>query len=180
MKNLIKKLALIASSLALVLSLGGCTNYAKQQVLSDYMNSLSDDSVQWTIIGEASNKLQTSSDINLMVAGIQSSVLPGLEKIVENGEKRNASITDPEILAIDNHYLGMAKNLKAGFELIVNGVYQKDTDEMNKAMVYLNAAVDDAKGFVDEFDAYTTRYDINTSGSMDEFRKQIEEFEGIK
>jgi hypothetical protein len=51
---------------------------------------------------------------------------------------------------------------------------------MNKAMVYLNAAVDDAKGFVDEFDAYTTRYDINTSGSMDEFRKQIEEFEGTK
>jgi len=178
MKNLFKKLALITSALTLVLSLGGCTNFQKQAVLSDYMDSLSEDSVQWTIIGEASNKLQTSSDINLMVAGIQSSVLPGLTKIVENGEKRNATITDPEILAIDNHYLGMAKNLKSGFELIVNGVYQKDSSQMEKAMVYLNAAVDDATGFVDEFEAYTTRYDINTSGSMDDFKKQIEALEG--
>ena len=178
MKNLFKKLALITSALTLVLSLGGCTNFQKQQVLSDYINSLSEDSVQWTIVGEASNKLQTSSDINLMVAGIQSSVLPGLTKIVENGEARNAAITDPEILAIDNHYLGMAKNLKTGFELIVNAVYQKDNDGLQKAMVYLNAAMDDAKGFCDEFEAYTTRYDINTSGSMDEFKKQIEAFEG--
>lgn len=178
MKNLFKKLALITSALTLVLSLGGCTNFQKQQVLSDYMDSLSEDSVQWTIVGEASNKLQTTSDINLMVAGIQSSVLPGLTKIVENGEARNAAITDPEILAIDNHYLGMAKNLKTGFELIVNAVYQKDNDGLQKAMVYLNAAMDDAKGFCDEFEAYTTRYDINTSGSMDEFKKQIEAFEG--
>ena len=178
MKNLFKKLALITSVLTLVLSLGGCTNFQKQQVLSDYIDSLSEDSVQWTIVGEASNKLQTTSDINLMVAGIQSSVLPGLTKIVENGEARNAAITDPEILAIDNHYLGMAKNLKTGFELIVNAVYQKDNDGLQKAMVYLNAAMDDAKGFCDEFEAYTTRYDINTSGSMDEFKKQIEAFEG--
>ena len=178
MKNLFKKLALITSALTLVLSLGGCTNFQKQQVLSDYIDSLSEDSVQWTIVGEASNKLQTTSDINLMVAGIQSSVLPGLTKIVENGEARNAAITDPEILAIDNHYLGMAKNLKTGFELIVNAVYQKDNDGLQKAMVYLNAAMDDAKGFCDEFEAYTTRYDINTSGSMDEFKKQIEAFEG--
>ena len=178
MKNLFKKLALITSALTLVLSLGGCTNFQKQQVLSDYINSLSEDSVQWTIVGEASNKLQTTSDINLMVAGIQSSVLPGLTQIVENGEARNAAITDPEILAIDNHYLGMAKNLKTGFELIVNAVYQKDNAGLEKAMVYLNAAMDDAKGFCDEFEAYTTRYDINTSGSMDEFKKQIEAFEG--
>lgn len=80
MKNLIKKLALIASSVTLVLSLGGCTNFAKQQVLSDYMNSLSDDSVQWTIIGEASNKLQTSSDVNLMVQVSSQAFFPDLKK----------------------------------------------------------------------------------------------------
>ena len=180
MKNLIKKLALIASSLTLILSLGGCTNYAKQQVLSDYMNSLSDDSVQWTIIGEASNKLQTTSDVGIMMAGIDSQVIPGLEKIVENGEKRNTSISDPEILAIDTHYLKMSKDLKTGFEYLSNGYHHKDTKDMEKALTFLNEAVSEAKGFVDEFDAYTTRYDINTSGSMDEFRKQIEEFEGTK
>ncbi|MCR4650739.1 MAG: hypothetical protein K5662_03180 [Lachnospiraceae bacterium] len=180
MNNSIKKLVFILLSLTLVLSLCGCTNFAKQKALEEYLDVFSEDSAQWDVLGEVADDIRDSSRTAIMVSKIQKNVVPEIATLIEKGEKRNAEITDPEIRAIDDHYLEMTKKMKSGFELLAEGINQNSIAKVNLAKDEINVAADEAKGFIDELDAYTTRYDIRTTDALDELRNEIYRLQSLK
>ncbi len=172
MKRL-QKLAIVFTLMAaMTATMFGCNQSEQKKAFRAYSISLQDDSELWNAISEAANKTDTR-DLTATKAVIQANIIPNLNKLQQNAAQRNSAIADPELQQVDAKYVSCINNLKEGYALILSGIDNKDTNTIQTAVVRINGALDDMKGYVTGMKSYMNKYGIKKDDSLDDVLNKL-------
>ena len=184
MKTLIKRSLTLISVVALTLSLSGCSvlelfgmdkNIEKRQALEDYGYSLGEDSIYWDSMQITANSFTDSMDIKELTFAMKS-LIPDLDKILENAKNRNANIEDPEIKDIDDSYVAFITSMRNGYQIVVEAVDENDEKKFNTGVNQVMSCYDDASEFVRKLKEFCEKYNIETNEALERLESKLENF----
>jgi len=173
-KGKMKKI--VASAVVMLLFvtvLAGCANLEKKQAFYDYADSLKDDSQLWKDVSEASSSVSSARDMTTIKATVQAKVIPTLEKLADNAQQRNQSITDAEIKKIDDSYVKTCNNLLSAYKKILNGINNNDNSMMQSGVNDVNAAMTNMKDYCSGLQSFMNTYGIKDDGAVADMIKTL-------
>ena len=173
-KGKMKKIVTSAVVMLLFVTvLSGCANLEKKQAFYDYADSLKDDSQLWKDVSEASSSVSSARDMTTIKATVQAKVIPTLEKLADNAQQRNQSITDAEIKKIDDSYVKTCNNLLSAYKKILNGINNNDNSMMQSGVNDVNAAMTNMKDYCSGLQSFMNTYGIKDDGAVADMIKTL-------
>ncbi|MCR4649631.1 MAG: hypothetical protein K5776_11195 [Lachnospiraceae bacterium] len=165
MRNKLTKVMFLLASLMFVFSLAGCQGFEKAKIFNDYIMDLSNDEPYWEAAQAAADNIQGSHS-NSEILSYAELCRGYLDKIVDNAEKRNQTITDVEIKDIDDSYVAFVTSMRDGYKDLIDGVKTGDTDKFNRGNILIQDALNKSLVFSDKVSAYQTKYKLKPSDDV--------------
>ncbi len=162
MRNKLIKVMSLLASIMFVFSLAGCQSIAKAKIFNEYITDLSADKPYWEAAQAAANNI-SSAHSNSEILSYAELCNGYLDKIAENAQKRNQTITDVEIKDIDDTYVGFVTSMRDGYTDLIDGVKTGDADKFNRGNLLIQDALNKSLLFSDKVSAYQTKYKLKPS-----------------
>ncbi len=184
MKTIIKRSLTLLSVIALTMSLSGCSIFdlfgmsqsiEKRQALEDYAYALNEDSIYWESMQVTANSFSNTNDIQELTFAMKS-LIPDLDKVLENAKNRNANIEDPEIKDIDDSYVAFVTSMRNGYQIIVEAVDENDEKKFNTGVNQVMSCYDDASEYVRKLKEFSEKYNIEMNDALTKLESTLENF----
>lgn len=118
MKQVIYKVSMALSAVLILVSLVGCTtSFGKRQAFREYVSSFKSDEITMESFTITANEFNNVRDYKTLLSLVNTEI-GYLDELVKSAEKRNASISDPEIKDMDDSYLQALKDIKSAYKLM--------------------------------------------------------------
>ena len=157
--------------------LSGCTNVRKYNSLYEYEESLKLDLIYYEQFEITSKQVFSAKSYKEQISylGIMES---NIKQLKENAETRNSLIEDPEVKEIDDCYVKALNDIYNSYKIMREGADERDESKMKAGTNNMSNAVESFSNFIDKYEWYTTKYDINIE-DVSGIKEEIEELKNI-
>ncbi len=175
MKKQSKYIAVL--TIVLVYFITACTNPKKYNALYEYDESLKLDLIYYEQFEITSRQVfsATSYKEQISYLGIMES---NIKQLKDNAEIRNSLIEDTEIKEIDDCYVKALNDIYNSYKIMREGIEERDDSKLKAGTNNMSNAVDSFSNFIDKYEWYTTKYDINIQ-DVSGIKEEIETLKNI-
>ena len=168
MKQVIYKVSMALSAVLILVSLVGCTtSFGKRQAFREYVSSFKSDEITMESFTITANEFNNVRDYKTLLSLVNTEI-GYLDELVESAEKRNASISDPEIKDMDDSYLQALKDIKSAYKLMYEGIDENDEKKMDLGVKQTESCLVNVKDYANKMHKFAEKYNM---GGDEEFEK---------
>ncbi len=168
MKQVIYKVSMALSAVLILVSLVGCTtSFGKRQAFREYVSSFNSDVVTMESFTITAGEINNCKDYKSLLSVINTEIVY-LDELVKSAEKRNATITDPEIKEMDDSYVQALKDLKNGYKMYYEGINENDQKKMDLGDRQADSCLQNIKDYANKMKKFADKYNM---GGDEEFEK---------
>lgn len=172
MKKTLKNILLPIIAFVSVVLIAGCGNIEKKVAFQEYCESYKADQMTMKSFVSTANTLRTETNYKAFLAGLDTE-MGYLDKLIESGENRNSTITDPEIKDIDDSYLQAMKDLKDSYKMIYEGINEQDQKKMDLGQKKADSCLGNVKDYVDKLDAFAKKYNLGGDEELEKMKEMV-------
>lgn len=172
MRDKLLKITSLIVSMLFVISLTGCESYQKSVAFAEYTTDLKSDLPYWEAAQAASESMQSARSDSEIVSYAE--LCHGyLDTIVANANKRNQTISDPEIKDIDDSYVSFVTSMRDGYSDLISGVKTGDADKFNRGILLVQEAENNSVMFTNKVSAFRQKYNFKSSSDLDDLEHAL-------